>query len=159
DDLARTGRRAVAFSDNAFDQFRSDGLDRELNGRDVPDEVPEQTRALGRALAVFHSGKYALEIFHLTFTDHIAHEGGIKESYYREYFANADALVERVDQAISGNDTLVVMGDHGHDSAGRHALGLDVPTFAVYRGSRYQPRHSLGTMSIRDHRYLMGYGL
>lgn len=160
DELGRTRRRAAALSDFAFEQFTSDSLDRYSNGNDgAPDEVIEQSRTLDRALALFQSGKYALAIFHLTFTDHIAHKEGIAGVHYREYFAAADDLVERVDRVVSGSDTLVVMGDHGHDRVGRHALGLDVPTFAVYRGPRYRSGHSLGTMSIRDHRFLMGYGL
>ena len=51
------------------------------------------------------------------------------------------------------------MGDHGHDATGRHAVGLDVPTYALYRGPRFVPGVDLGTVAIRDQRYLLGFGL
>src|SRR5262249_30874490 len=78
---------------------------------------------------------------------------------YRERFRAADAMVAAMDRAVPSDETLVVMGDHGHDAKGRHSFGLDVPTFAVYRGARFQRAHDLGTTPIREHRYLLGWAL
>jgi hypothetical protein len=68
-------------------------------------------------------------------------------------------LVERLARELPASDTLVVMGDHGHDAQGRHAVGLDVPTYALYRGPRFVAGTDLGTVPIRDHRYLLGFAL
>ena len=75
-------------------------------------------------------------VVHVTYTDHTAHELGIADPEYRKRFGRVDEMVARVAAAIPPGDTFVLLGDHGHDAAGRHALGLDVPTFALYRGPR-----------------------
>ena len=123
------------------------------------DEWRAQNAALDHALAAFRQGKYDLVVVHVTYTDHTAHELGIAAAEYRRRFAQVDAMVARVEAAIPAQDTFVLLGDHGHDAAGRHALGLDVPTFTLYRGPRTRAGVDLGTISIRDHRYLMGYAL
>jgi hypothetical protein len=157
--LVAEGRKAAVFTDSAFDQFGREGLDWFTNGDDGPTEVRDQSAAALRAAATFATGHYALVVIHVTFTDHIAHEQGIAGPGYRERFAVADRLVATLEQIIPKTDTFVVLGDHGHDREGRHAFGLDVPTFTFYRGPRYRPDTDLGTISIRDHRYLMSYGL
>jgi hypothetical protein len=157
--LDAAGRRAAVFSDNAFHQFGDAGLDSFSNGDDGPSEVRDQNATAGVAVEKYRAGGYDLCVMHVTYTDHTAHEVGISDPLYRRSFASADALVAELDQRIPATDTLVVMGDHGHDATGRHALGLDVPTFALYRGPLFRAGLDLGTISIRDHRYLMGWGL
>ncbi|HEX7480646.1 MAG TPA: alkaline phosphatase family protein [Polyangiales bacterium] len=166
--LGSAARRGAAYSDGAFDQFGHAGLDRLGNGdpearagetQDRRDHVDEQNATLPLALADYASGKHDLVVMHITYTDHVAHEVGIAAPLYAQRYATADALVAQLDRAIPATDTLVVMGDHGHDAQGRHALGLDVPTFALYRGPRFASGQDLGTISIRDHRYLLGYAL
>jgi hypothetical protein len=158
-EVAARGGKALAFSDNAFDQFGRDVVELRDNGSDAEDEVPAQATVVDQALSAFASRKYELVVVHVTFTDHVGHEVGIADPKYRQTFAVADFLVARVQATIPRGDTLVVMGDHGHDARGRHALGLDVPTFALYRGDRYVAGEDLGTISIREHRYLLGFGL
>ncbi|MFI5307264.1 MAG: alkaline phosphatase family protein [Polyangiales bacterium] len=159
DQLAGAGGRSAVLSDAAFEQFAGPGIELEDNGGDGPNEVRDQNAALQRALERYRSHRYDLVVLHVTYTDHVAHEGGIDSPAYRERFASADGLVTRLETAIAPEDTLVVMGDHGHDASGRHALGLDVPTFAAYRGAAYARGFDLGTIPIRDHRYLLGFGL
>jgi hypothetical protein len=160
--LSAARRRAAVFSDGAFDQFGDAAFTSLPNGETQDgdtNEVPPQNAAAERALTAFASGKYDLVVMHVTYTDHVAHEVGIHGGLYRQRFAQADDLVASIAARIAPSDTFVVMGDHGHDASGRHALGLNVPTFALYRGPRLRPNLDLGTISIRDHRYLMGYAL
>ncbi|HEX7668265.1 MAG TPA: alkaline phosphatase family protein [Polyangiaceae bacterium] len=161
-DLAHDGRRAVALSDSAFAQFGGVGLETRSNGDDGPNEVRDQNEAVGRAIALYAArdprlgAAYAVTVIHLTYTDHVAHEQGVGSREYEARFLAADREIARLSAAVAPEDTLVVMGDHGHDANGRHAFGLDVPTIALYRGSAFQRGYDLGTLSIRDHRYLMG---
>lgn len=158
-DLASQGRRAVAFSDDAFTQFGEDAVESRSNGDDGPTEVRDQNAAIGTALEVYASAREDLVVMHITYTDHVAHEDGIAGDRYRERFLSADGEVGAIARAVPETDTLVVMGDHGHDEKGRHAFGLDVPTFALYRGPRFRRGFDLGVVPIRDHRYLLGYAL
>ena len=166
--LAQTGRSAAVYSDGAFDQFGDRGIARLSNGdpvaeggesEDRRDHVDEQNATLPVALAEYLGGKRDLVVMHVTYTDHVAHEVGISAPLYKQRYRAADALVERLDRELPAGDTLVVMGDHGHDATGRHAVGLDVPTYALYRGPRFTAGLDLGTIAIRDHRYLLGFGL
>lgn len=166
--LAQQGRSAAVYSDGAFDQFGDRGIVRASNGdpvaegsesEDRRDHVDEQNATAPLALADYRSGKHDLVVLHVTYTDHVAHEVGIDAPLYTQRYRTADALVERLDRELPASDTFVVMGDHGHDAQGRHAVGLDVPTYASYRGPRFVAGTDLGTMSIRDHRYLLGFAL
>jgi hypothetical protein len=166
--LAQAGRSAAVYSDGAFDQFGERGIERLSNGDATPesdesedrrDHVDEQNAVLPVAFAEYNTGRRDLVVLHVTYTDHVAHEVGVGAPLYKQRFLAADALVEQLDRELPAGDTLVVMGDHGHDQQGRHAVGLDVPTYALYRGPRFAHGLDLGTLSIRDHRYLMGFGL
>jgi len=166
--LAQRGGSAAVYSDGAFDQFGEQGITRLSNGdpvaeggesEDHSDHVEEQTATLPIALAEYQAGKRDLVVLHVTYTDHVAHEVGVGAPLYKERYRAADALVARLDRELPASDTLVVMGDHGHDATGRHAVGLDVPTYALYRGPRFAAGVDLGTMAIRDHRYLLGFAL
>ena len=152
------GRSATVFSDGAFDQFGAT-FDAHTIATDVANEVQLQNAAAQRALALFAGGTQDLVVVHITYTDHIAHEGGIAGPSYRATFEQADQLVARAAAAVPASDTFVLMGDHGHDAGGRHALGIDAPTFALYRGPYHRAGVDLGTISIRDHRYLLGFAL
>lgn len=158
-DLQVEGRKAAAFSDDAFTQFGVDAVDTFSNGEDGPTEVHDQNATVGDALRVYGSARYDLVVMHVTYTDHVAHEEGIAAPRYRDEFRAADDQVAALARAVPEDDTLVVMGDHGHDEQGRHAFGLDVPTFALYRGVRFRGGLDLGTIPIRDHRYLLGWAL
>lgn len=166
--LADAGRSAAVYSDGAFDQFGDRGIARFSNGdpvgeggdsEDDSDHVDEQNATFPLALAEYLSGKRDLVVMHVTYTDHVAHEVGVGAPLYKQRFRVADALVARLDRELPAGDTLLVMGDHGHDAIGRHAVGLDVPTYALYRGPRFAAGMDLGTVAIREHRYLLGFGL
>lgn len=157
-DLRADGRRATAFSDGSFLQFGDDiaGATNEGSGAR---EVDRQNDRARRAAADFAAGEGDFAIVHLTYTDHVAHEHGVGHPRYVEHYRALDALIVELDRVIAPEDTLVVLGDHGHDDRGRHSMGLDVPTFALYRGPGFHAGADLGAIHITDHRYLMGFAL
>jgi hypothetical protein len=142
------GLRAAAWSDGSFLQFGAGNLDLLANEEAGDDEVVRQDRAFRAALEDFRAGRHDLVVVHLTYGDHRAHEGGTRAPHYAETFRHLDALVAEADAGVGADETLSVMGDHGHDVDGRHTLGLEVPTLAVYRGRAHPPGADLGTLPI-----------
>lgn len=156
-DLRAEGRGAIAYSDGSFLQF-GDVEEQPNEGRGGR-EMDRQNASARRAAAEFAEGKRDLAVVHLTYTDHAAHQFGVGHAGYVEHYRGLDALIEELDRVIAPEDTLVLFGDHGHDEQGRHSMGLDVPTFALYRGPGFRAGADLGTIRITDHRYLMSWAL
>lgn len=157
-DLRAEGRSAVAYSDGSFLQFGDDLVERSNEAGGAREIDRQNGRALEAARALA-AGDRDLAVVHLTYTDHVAHEAGVFHPRYREHYGALDALVAELDRILPPEDTLVLLGDHGHDEAGRHSMGLDVPTFAFYRGPGFRAGVDLGTIAITDHRYLLGWAL
>ena len=44
---------------------------------------------------------------------------------------------------VQPDQNLMIMGDHGHDERGVHAMGLDLHTFLGVRGPRFAKGHEL----------------
>jgi hypothetical protein len=158
-DLKARGGRAAVYSDGAFSQFRSDIAEVGANQEPTGMEIEAQTEALKRAVRDYLTGDRDLVVFHVTYTDHVAHKGGTRHPIYHAAYEFIDETIGRLDETLPESDGFAVFGDHGHDAAGRHMTGLDVPTFAAFRGARYARGLDLGTISIVDYRYLVGWGL
>jgi hypothetical protein len=157
---AAAGLKIAIYSDGAFTQFGSTVGDFVYNASGgAGTEVERQDLAAQEALDAYLSGKYDLVIAHVTYGDHIAHARGIHHPEYIEAFHRLDTLVRNADQAIPATDTLVVMGDHGHDEDGRHGLGLDVPTLSLYRGPGFARGVDLALIQMNEHRYLASFAL
>ncbi|MFP6683365.1 MAG: alkaline phosphatase family protein, partial [Polyangiaceae bacterium] len=107
----------------------------------------------------FRDEKVDFAVGHVVYSDRVAHDGGVHSEAYRAAYRSVDRLIAELDQKIAPEDTLVVTGDHGHTDSGRHSLGLDVPSFTVYRGPGFRPGLSLGTIPIAEHRWLMSWGM
>lgn len=157
--LDANGGRAAVFTDQSFFELAPGVADLHPNQDPPGDEEESERRALKHALDVWATGEHQMMVFHYTVIDHTAHQHGINEPAYRHAFEVADIVVRQVDQAISPADTLVVMGDHGHDETGRHHPGLNVPTIALYRGPRFTPGVEIGPAQLTIHRYLMSWAL
>lgn len=156
----RAGIPTLLSSDGSFDQF---GL---ANGDRIHHELGEGSDQTVQVSAVrslleddYLPGHHDFVVAHITYADMAAHRYGVDAPEYRASFASVDELIQDIDEAIDPADTLVVMGDHGHDQQGRHALGLDVPTFSLYRGPGFRRGLDVGTISITEHRYLASWSL
>ncbi len=156
---ASHGLHVATFSDGAFYELAT-GIAARLKN-DIPpgEEEERQVRAFHKALDLYRAGGEDLVVFHYTIVDHVAHTRGTKDSVYEHAFAVADQLLKEADAAIPTIDTLVLMGDHGHDELGRHFPSLQVPTVALYRGRAFKPGAELGPVPLTIHRYLMSWAL
>ena len=155
--LAAKGYRTAAFSKGGFTQFGA-----VINPRFAPEIPPDgrvedvEDAGVSRMLALFREGRHAVVIAHVNYTDYAAHKYGVGSVNYRRDFRRADRLVAQAAAAIPATDTLVVMGDHGHDEDGTHTLGQDVRTFLLYRGPAFKAGYDLGTVPIMSHYWLLG---
>jgi hypothetical protein len=156
---AQRGRRVATFSDGAFYELAPGIADPHGNAVGLGDEETRQVRAFHQALDLFRSHADDIVVFHLTTVDHAAHTRGPGDPLYERAFAVADDLLRETNAAVGPADTLVVMGDHGHDERGRHFPGLNVPTVALYRGPAFRPGAELGPVPLTIHRYLMSWAL
>ncbi len=128
----------LIMSDGSFDQFGGERVADMMDNHAGPgDEVERQIRAFDQALSGFVSGHYDFVVAHVTFGDHAAHAYGIHRPDYDALFRDLDRLVEKADAEVGPDATLVVMGDHGHTEEGNHGMGLEVPTFLLYRGPAF----------------------
>jgi hypothetical protein len=157
--LAGDGGRAAVFSDGSFYELAPGAAEVAPNEAPPGDEEARQRRAFERALDVYRAGDARLVVFHLTTVDHVAHWHPVGDPTYARAFETADALVRRAAETVAPEDTLVVMGDHGHDENGRHFPGLRIPTIALYRGPRFSPGITLGPVPLTIHRYLLSWAL
>lgn len=89
--------------------------------------------------------------------DRTAHEKGANAADTRAAFRRIDLAIGQLAAAV-GEDTLVVLGDHGHDAHGHHLPGTPTQTFALYRGRDFSPGTS-GSLALTEHRVLLGLTL
>lgn len=143
----------------AFEQFAHYIPNRDFDGGGDDRAQAQQNEWIREAMVSFREGKVDFAVGHVVYSDRVAHDGGVHSKAYRAAFRSVDQLIAELDQKIAPEDTLVVTGDHGHTETGRHSLGLDVPSFTVYRGPGFQPGLSLGTIPIAEHRWLMSWGM
>jgi hypothetical protein len=157
--LSEAGGRSATYSDGVFYELASGITSRRSNAVGAGDEEAQQGRAFADALALYRSGAYQIVVFHLTTVDHAAHIDGVGGPLYQRTFVDVDDMIRRADAAVPPDETLVVMGDHGHDPAGRHFPGLAVPTIAAYRGPRFRAGAEVGPLPLTIHRYLLSWAL
>lgn len=156
--LAARGHRTAAMSNGAFTQFGA-AIEPNINtGTTIQSDRIERLddASVAQMLALFREGRHDVVIVHVSYTDYAAHRYGVGTHNYRRDFRRADRLVALADAAVSATDTLVVMGDHGHDEKGSHTLGLTVPTFLLYRGPAFKAGYNLGLVDIMSHYWLVG---
>lgn len=162
-DARRAGLRSAAWSDGAMDQFAGELASLRSNevsgGPTGETEVDRQLAASEQALQAYLRREFDVVVLHVDFTDHAAHTKASHPERFREAFAAADRFVGRLAAEVPREEILVVMGDHGHNATGNHALGIDVPTYASYRGAAYAQQVDIAPALLMDHRYLLGFGL
>jgi hypothetical protein len=155
--MALAGRTSAAYSAGFFRQFGA-GITREVVlGLMTPPEAQE-AHVLA-AVEAMRSGEFDCVFGHLGYTDAVAHKEGTGTAKYLAAFRRADALIPLIRARLPPGTTLVVMGDHGHDQEGRHGIGLNVPTLAVYVGPHFRRGVDLGSTPIMSHRYLLSQAL
>ena len=159
-ELRASGRASASWSSGQFNQF-GDTLEHRFvpslpgAGAGGDPMLNRDQRRIAAALELFATGRHALVIAHIEFTDYAGHEFGIYRPDYRRYFSAADALVAEAVRRLPANASLAVLGDHGHDERGAHKAGLDIPTVAVFRGPAFRAGFNLGTIEITEVGYFL----
>jgi hypothetical protein len=143
----------------AFEQFANDIPPEPIDENFFDRDFDRQNLWVRQGLKSFVSGDKDFVVSHIVYSDRVAHDNGVFAPEYKDTFRKVDELVAELDSMIDPKDTLVIAGDHGHTDNGRHSLGLDVPTFTIYRGAAFSQGVDLGTIPITEHRYLMSWGL
>src|SRR6478609_4164409 len=155
--MAQAGLTTAAYSAGYFKQF-GPGITREVVLGLMTPRAAQEAHVLA-AVEALRSGDFNLAIGHVAYPDAVAHEQGVGTAIYEAAFRQADALIPVIRSRLPPGTTFVVMGDHGHDLRGRHGVGLNVPTLAVYTGPRFRRGMDLGSTPIMSHRYLLSQAL
>lgn len=155
--LGVSGRTASVYPPYAFEQFADDIPPRPVDESVTDRDRDQQDAWVREGLSGFLDGQNDFSVAHIVYSDRVAHDVGIHGAAYLAAYRRIDDLIRELDAAIPPEDTLVIAGDHGHTDDGRHSLGLDVPTFALYRGAAFCDDMHLGTIPIAAHRYLLGW--
>lgn len=155
--MALEGLTTAAYSAGFFRQFGAGITREEVVG--LLTSRGQQEKHVLAAVEAMRSGEFNCVFGHVAYTDAVAHEQGVGTPVYEAAFRQADALIPVIRERLPAGTTLVVMGDHGHDLKGRHGIGLDVPTLAVYAGPRFRRGVDLGATPIMSHRYLLSQAL
>jgi hypothetical protein len=119
---------------------------------DKEDERPER---LGNELRHALRSNPELVIVALSSGDMAAHAHGTRSTEYVASFRRIDTIVAAVVAILGPECNLIVFGDHGHDTAGRHLPGTEAKTWAVYAGPAFRAGVR-STMAITDHRAVLG---
>ncbi len=72
-------------------------------------------------------------ISHVIDTDATAHRYGIGHAQYNAKFRETDDFIREVSGRLASTDSLIVLGDHGHDAHGYHSTGI--PSVTAYFAS------------------------
>ncbi len=155
--LQAAGGRSIVCALGEFRQF-ADHIG-EMRLRRLPYSADDNEAQLLDAAGALARGEANLVVGHLAYTDYASHRYGTLRQAYRQTFGRADQLIAAVQERLPAEAVLVVMGDHGHTSDGRHSLGLNVPTFAVYAGGPFGRGVELGTIRLATNRYLLDAAL
>jgi hypothetical protein len=67
-------------------------------------------------------------VSHVIDTDATAHRVGIGHPEYVAKFRETDQFLKDVHQRLTARDSLLVLGDHGHDARGYHSTGIPSQT-------------------------------
>ncbi len=159
DDWRRSGLRVFVHGDDSLLQFGQFGLTyRALNNSEDLAELEDgQKEAFADAIRAYEGHEYDVTVFLMTVVDAAAHRYEHYRSEYLDAFAITDAWIDRAMAAMGPDDTLMIFGDHGHNSRGVHAMGLDIHTFIGIRGPGFARGVALPEVPITVVRYLLSW--
>jgi hypothetical protein len=157
-DASRVGKRALVVGDEPFTQF-GPFLEKRMPHAQGLDMYGLDRLRPGIALDAYRSGRYALVVCHYETADWRAHQYGIHSPYYTEAFAGVDSTIAAFARARRPGDYLLVFGDHGHNEAGEHKTGLDIPTHGLFIGPDIRPGVVFPSIPISDMRFIIDHAL
>jgi hypothetical protein len=100
-------------------------------------DLDSDTQLMALLLPTLKEQRLDLLIAHFRALDHAAHKYGDTAPRYVDMRHRIDEQVDAIIEQLEPSDHVVVMGDHGHATSGRHAAGLEVTTYAAYFGPQF----------------------
>ena len=113
----------------------------------------DEEAEIGLRVAAEHDLVFHHWIWHDIASHHHAKKKGPK---YAESLQRTDDLIATIAAGLPPGMDLIVTGDHGHASDGRHVQGMDVPTVLVARSSNLKPMAVDERIPITAVRFIIG---
>jgi hypothetical protein len=154
--LARRGIRVAAVADRAFVSLYAESLAVQAEFEQRPREIASRD-AFGRAKTFEWLADPALDVIvtHVIDTDATAHRVGIGHPQYVAKFRETDDFLKAIQERLGPNDSLIVLGDHGHDAHGYHSTGIPSDT-AYFASGPLFPRGLEHDTRMATTSFLMG---
>jgi hypothetical protein len=132
--LARRGVRVAAVADTAFIRL----YESSLFAHAAFEELPPGTKSrdeFGRKKSFEWLADPRIDVLisHVIDTDAVAHRVGVGHREYVAKFRESDDFLRELGARLGPRDSLLVLGDHGHDVHGYHSTGI--PSATAYFAS------------------------
>ncbi len=138
--LAKRGARVAVMSDHVAVEAYAEWIDRAVTFRDRTEPKPGRDAfAMDNGFAFLEDPTLDFLVILIIDTDAIAHREGIHTEAYRAKFREADDFLRDFAGRLRPQDTLLVLGDHGHDEHGHHSTGVWAPNAYLAIGPAFPP--------------------
>jgi hypothetical protein len=127
--LARRGVRVAAVADQAFVSLYRDSLTRHATFEErAPGYASRDAYGRETTLRWLDDRSLDVVVSHVIDTDATSHRVGIGHPEYVAKFRETDDFLKEVSAKLGERDSLIVLGDHGHDAHGYHSTGIPSQT-------------------------------
>jgi hypothetical protein len=126
--LAARGIRVAAVADQAFIKLYRPSLAVASMFEERPSGIDRD--AFGRAKTFEWLADPSLDVIisHVIDTDATAHRAGVGAPDYVAKFREADGFLHDVSSRLGPRDSMLILGDHGHNLQGHHSSGIPATT-------------------------------
>jgi hypothetical protein len=154
--LSQRGVRVAAVADHAFVSLYQTSLAAHATFEERPAGSPSRD-AFGReqTLKWLSDPSLAVIVTHVIDTDATAHRVGIGHAEYVAKFRETDDFLRTISERLGESDSLIVLGDHGHDAHGYHSTGIPSQTAYFASGPAF-PRGVRRDTGMATTLFLMG---
>ncbi len=123
--LGKRGVRVAAVADQSFIRLYQSSLTKHVTFEERGPKFPDRD-AFGRKVTFEWLADPTLDVVisHVIDTDATAHRVGVGHPVYVAKFHETDEFLREVSTHLGERDSLIVLGDHGHDSHGYHSTGI-----------------------------------
>ncbi|HVJ17175.1 MAG TPA: hypothetical protein VM686_17165 [Polyangiaceae bacterium] len=132
--LAARGIKVAAVADHAFIGLYQPSLAKHATFEERQPKTMDRDQ-YGRIRTFEWLGDPSLDVIisHVIDTDATAHRVGVGHAQYVAKFRETDDFLREVSGRLGPKDSLIVLGDHGHDAHGYHSTGI--PSVTAYFAS------------------------
>ena len=136
--LAQRGVHVAAVADAPFVRLYQNSLFVHATFEEAPDGSKSRDDfAHRKTFEWLADPRLDVLISHTIDTDAVAHRVGVGHPEYVAKFRRTDAFLAELASRLRTTDSLLVLGDHGHDLRGFHSTGIPAETAYVARGTGF----------------------